>query len=79
MNELPESNGASPENKPVPATRAPNLIPRYKVVGKIEFEMTKDEMDVSRREIDERGTRTPEELKNANDAWFDTVPGEATP
>jgi hypothetical protein len=78
MSDAPEPNEA-PENKPVPATRTPNHIPRYKVVGKIEFEMTKDKMDEARQEIDERGTRTPEELKIANDAWFDCGPGEATP
>jgi hypothetical protein len=57
----------------------PPGIPRYRVVGKIEFDMSREEMDGLRREIDKRGIRTPEELKIANDAWFNCGPGEAPP
>ena len=40
--------------------------------------MSKEEREELGRER-EKHRRTPEELKIANDAWFDCGPGEATP
>jgi hypothetical protein len=79
MNESLDAGGPSSDDNSTPATNSPRGIPRYTVVGKIEFDMTKEELDGIRRAIDERGIRMPKKLKIANDAWFNCGPGEATP
>jgi len=73
-NSLPEAT------KPAtgPRSRVPRYVPRYQMTGKVPF--TQEELDEMDREATERATRTPEELKIANDAWLENEgPGRATP
>jgi hypothetical protein len=64
-----------------PATGSSNSIPRHQVVGKVRFVgITQERLAEIMRELRECATRTPEELKIANDAWLENEgPGRATP
>jgi hypothetical protein len=80
--ELPKD--LKPPEAGKPATFAPGgCIPVYETPPAFRLKPFSKEQSAklrkSQRVLEKRARRTPEELRIANEAWFDRGPGEATP
>jgi hypothetical protein len=76
--EKPTPLELSPETEKPSIPPAPGLRVDKSPFPPYVCNISKEEREEMERER-EKHKRTPEELKIANDAWFDCGPGEATP